>query len=521
MLYWPDILVMGYAVFANGLSINNKYFEAKQGFVIIYLQGAATAYRDNMLVHRQNQMLHLIGVSICLCKTILAGRHSSTSSLKMKLSHFTLCALVGITITAKAQTKADTSLSNKPFVNWAKANAISLQDADKATGYADMQPIKKMIGNTRVVALGEASHGQHEPQAFRNRLFKFLVEQCGFTTIVMEAGIAETAESTEFVAAGSGDPKAGAKKMTMGDGSKENIELMQWMRAYNDNPAHKNKLSFYGMDMQIIGFPGDTNSRHAAIDITLKYLEKVDAASAGKAKSALTPYLGRMSMAKYPELSVSEQSQLTATLDGMIALITREQINYIAKSSKDEYEWAKRIAIAALQTNRLARLTAPGVSSTIPPDAWMQVNMRDASMAENLLWILNSRANRKVLIYSHNGHVKNAPGQGGVWDAFAQPPNMLGQYLRQALGKDLYIIGASNSPVIKTAQPGSIDLALTAVGKPRFIVDFKAAAAADPKIKEWLNVTRPIEANVYTFMTMKMGTAFDAMVFLSKGENGK
>lgn len=274
------------------------------------------------------------------------------------------------------------------------------------------------------------------------------------------------------------------------------------------------------MDMQIIGFPGDTASRHAAIDIALNYLEKVDAKSAAGAKTALSPFLGRMSMAKYPALNPQEHDRLSAIIDSVIALITREQINYTAKSTKDEYEWAKRIAIAAQQTNRLARMSSAVVSSTIPPDAWMQVNMRDASMAENVQWIL-SHTKGKVLIYSHNGHVKNAPGQGGVWDAFAQPPNMLGQYLRQALGSDLFIIGMSNSPQLKTAQPGSIDVALSSVGKPQFIVNLKAAAAADQKIRAWLNVMRPIEANVYTFMTMRIGTAFDAIVYLSKDNQNK
>jgi erythromycin esterase len=433
-----------------------------------------------------------------------------------------LCLLLSQTVNAQlAPAKTDTSLSNKAFVAWAKQHAFTVQDVDKAIGYNDLQPLKNMIGNARVVGLGEASHGIHELVAFRNRLFKFLVEQCGFTTIVLEAGLAETAQATTFVETGNGVPNQAAKNMTIGNASPENIELMQWMRTYNADPSHKNKLSFYGMDMQIIGFPGDTTSKHAAIDIVLNYLDKVDALAATRFKAALSPYLSRLSMAKYPVLSVQEHDQLSATLDDITTLITRERINYIPKSSKEEYEWAQRVAIAAQQTDRLARVTPHNPPGEIPPSAWMAVNVRDAAMADNVMWILNNRAKGgKVLVYAHNAHVKNAPTEGSVWDAFTQPPNSLGQYLKSALGNDYFILGTSFAPSVIKSQPASIDAALLNAGKPRFIVDLKAAAI-NPEIKTWLAVKRPIEANVHMFLNMPIGTAFDALLFMDKTSAAK
>jgi erythromycin esterase len=441
------------------------------------------------------------------------------SSFQISVLVNTICVLLIQTVSVKAQSapaKTDTTLSNKPFVAWAKQHAVALQETEKAIGYNDLQPLKKMIGKARVVALGESSHGMPEPIAFRNRLFKFLVEQCGFTTIVLEADMAGGVVGGTYVATGEGSAEAGANKLSAWGGSPENIELLKWMREYNANPKHKNKLSFYGMDIELIGYAGDTTSRHYAIDHTLTYLRKVDPESAGDITQSLMPFFSRLSFAKYPALSKPEHDQLTAILDGIIALIERQRINYIAKSSKDEYEFAHRIALAALGTDRLARITPDHIEREIPPEAWKLVAMRDATMADNVRWILNYKPNTKVLVFSHNAHVKNAAGKGGVWDAFAQPPNMLGQYLRSTLANDYFIIGTSCAPTIKTAQPGSIDLALTDVGKPRFIVDLKAAAFADYKIKNWLNVTRPMEANGYSFITLPIGTAFNALLFLEK-----
>jgi erythromycin esterase len=429
-----------------------------------------------------------------------------------------LCFLLGQTVLVKAQSvlaKTDTSLSNIAFVTWAKTHAIILQNTDKAVGYNDLKPFKKMIGNARLVGLGESSHGLHEPQAFRNRLFKYLVEQCGFTTIVLEAGLAESEEATKFVATGKGVPQSAAKKMTIGNASPENIELMQWMCQYNANPLHKNKLKFYGMDVELIGYPGDTTSRHAAIDISLNYLRKVDPESAAKITTALLPYLSRLSVANYPLLSLQEHDHLSAILDDMIALIERERINFIAKSSRGEYIWTHRISIAARQSDRLARVMPRDPPGQIPPSAWKIMSARDAAMADNVIWILNNRAEGKVLVYSHDAHIKNAPTTGSVWDAFTQPPNAVGQYLRSALGNDYFIIGTSFAPSATTAQPNSIDLALLNVGKPRFMVDLKAASAT-PHIKAWLDIKRTMEANVHTFLYMPIGTAFDALVFIDK-----
>lgn len=428
-----------------------------------------------------------------------------------------LFVFVCLPVVTSAQNKTDTMLSDKPFVNWAKTQAVTLQETDKAVGYNDLQPIKKMIGNSRVVGLGESSHGLHEPQAFRNRLFKYLVEQCGFTTIVLEAGLAESEEATKYVATSDGMPQSAAKKMTIGNASPENIELMQWMHKYNADPLHKNKLKFYGMDVELIGDTGDTTSRHAAIDITLNYLKKVDPESAIKISSALAPYINRLSVAKYPFLSASEHDQLSAILDECIALMERERINFIAKSTKDEYVWTHRVAIAARQSDRLARVMPHEPPGKIPPSAWTLMSARDAAMADNVMWILNNQANGKVLVYTHNAHVKNAPTTGGVWDAFSRPPNAVGQYLRSALGNDYFIIGTSFAPSATTAQPGSIDLALLNVGKPRFLVDLKVASA-NPHIKAWLDVKRTMEANQHSFLYLPIGTAFDALVFIDKSK---
>lgn len=412
-------------------------------------------------------------------------------------------------------TKGDSLSTDQPFVNWAKEHAFPLQNSDNATGTLDLQPLRKMIGKARVVSLGEPAHGLHEPLVFRNRLFRFLVEECGFTTIVLEAGLAEARLAADFVAGGQATAHAAAGKLTIGRPAAETIELLQWMREYNAKPEHKRKVTFFGMDMQLKGFPKDTTPSHAALEEALAYLNQVDSSSATGMASALAPYWNRLSVANYPLLSAHEHDRLSARLDDLIALFERQRLKYIDISSKERYEWAYRNAVVARQTDRLARVLIVDPSGKILPEAWIAMNTRDAAMAENVLWILNQQIDGgKVLIYSHNGHAENAAMTGGVWDGFAQAPNSTGQYLRSILGKDLFIIGTSFAHALASAQPGSLDKTLLKVGKSRFLLDLRSAAG-HPAVAAWLAIPRPMEANMMTYLKPVPSTAFDAILFIN------
>lgn len=438
-----------------------------------------------------------------------------SNGLKIMLC-FSLLVGCRLGYTQPLDTKSDSLPTDQTFVNWAIEHAFPLQNSDNATGTHDLQPLRKMIGKARVVALGEPAHGLHEPLAFRNRLFRFLVEECGFTTIVLEAGLAEARLAADFVAGGQVTAQAAAGNLTIGKPAAETIELLQWMKAYNAKPGHKRKVTFFGMDMQLKGFPNDTTPSHAALDEALTYLTQVDSSAATEIAFALAPYKNRLSVANYPLLSAQEHDRLSAGLDDLIALFERQRLHYIGISSKERYEWAYRNAVVARQTDRLARVLIADPSGKILPEAWTAVNTRDAAMAENVLWVLNQQIDGgKILVYSHNGHAENAVMTGGVWDAFARAPNSAGQYLRSILGKDFFIIGTSFPHSLASAQPGSLDKMLMKVGQPRFLLNLRSAAG-HPAVAAWLAIPRPMEANIMTYLKPAPGTAFDAILFISK-----
>ncbi|HKG96003.1 MAG TPA: erythromycin esterase family protein, partial [Gemmatimonadaceae bacterium] len=187
------------------------------------------------------------------------------------------------------------------FARWAAPRALPIRSVEPGgDAAADLRPLASVIGAARVVALGEPTHGAHEPLAFRNRLFRYLVQELGFTAIALESGLTESRRIADFVAGGSGAPPADdaarvtLESMTWGFGNfAENAELVRWVRAYNADPAHRRKVRLYGIDLSLGGPHGSTPTP-APIEAALAYLARVDAAAGRRVRARLAPYLSRL-----------------------------------------------------------------------------------------------------------------------------------------------------------------------------------------------------------------------------------
>jgi erythromycin esterase len=76
-------------------------------------------------------------------------------------------------------------------VEWLMANAIPFETAEAGTGFADLEPLRAIIGDARIVALGEGTHGTREFFRMKHRLTEFLASEMGFTIFSIEASTPE------------------------------------------------------------------------------------------------------------------------------------------------------------------------------------------------------------------------------------------------------------------------------------------------------------------------------------------
>jgi erythromycin esterase-like protein/beta-lactamase regulating signal transducer with metallopeptidase domain len=141
---------------------------------------------------------------------------------------------------------ADTTPSVR---DWIRASAVRLTTVEARHGFADMQPLKTMIGNARIVSLGEATHGTREFFQLKHRMLEFLATEMGFTIFSIEANMPEAYRLNEYVLEGKGDPAkllAGMYFWTWN--TEEVLDMIHWMREFNQ--SGKGRVQFTGFDMQ-------------------------------------------------------------------------------------------------------------------------------------------------------------------------------------------------------------------------------------------------------------------------------
>jgi len=241
-----------------------------------------------------------------------------------------------------------------------------------------MEPLAKIVGNARIVALGEATHGTREFFQLKHRMVEFLATRMGFTIFAIEANMPEAYRLNDYVLNGKGDPAELLKGMYFGTwDTKELLEMIRWMREFNR--SGKGRIEFTGFDMQ---------TPTAAAQIVKDFASKND------------PDFLPLIQQTVPALDdAAGKTQWREILGHLKSL----EPTYLASgaSSKD-VDWAiqnARVVLQCLQMN----------SGEIT---------RDHAMAENVKWILDQSPGAKIVLWAHNGHV----AMGGQHDGLRTSP---------------------------------------------------------------------------------------------------
>jgi erythromycin esterase-like protein len=158
------------------------------------------------------------------------------------------------------------SAGDPPVVDWIRSQAIRIDTPEAGHGFADLQPLKNVIGDVRIVALGEATHGTREFFQLKHRLVEFLAAEMGFTIFSIEANMPEAYRLNDYVLHGRGDPKQLLKGLYFWTwDTQEVLDMILWMRQFNE--SGKGRLEFTGFDMQ---------TPTVAMEIVREFVAKVD-----------------------------------------------------------------------------------------------------------------------------------------------------------------------------------------------------------------------------------------------------
>lgn len=196
------------------------------------------------------------------------------------LATMTVC-LVGL-LQPSTRPAGDPPAIRAAEAEWIRANAAAFETAEPGRGWNDLHVLGDMVGEARIVALGEPTHGTREAFQMKHRILEYLVEEKGFSIFSIEASFPESFALNRYVIHGKGDPAeliAGMYFWTWR--TEEVLAMVQWMREWNQrNPPERGRprVQFTGFDMQT----PDVAGRIAA-----DFLRPRDAALADRAEGVL------------------------------------------------------------------------------------------------------------------------------------------------------------------------------------------------------------------------------------------
>jgi erythromycin esterase len=399
------------------------------------------------------------------------------------------------------QIRPEPILPKRVNLKWIREQAIPFETADPISDHEDLMPLKEKIGERRIVALGEGTHGTSEFFKMKHRIVKFLAEEMGFTVFAIEANMPEARLVNQYVLSGEGDPKKALSGLYFWTwDTSEVLAMIEWMKEYN--LSGKGKMEFYGFDMQ---FP------NVAIQNVKEFVGRADPDFV----KPLAEYYGRVEEIYQSMRNTRDRSQIDFDKWFVAAEAVCEHMKarreiYVESIDGPEVDWAIQDALVVQQA---AEANMLGKRS------------RDKSMADNLEWILaHSPPGTKVVTWAHNGHVSK--GLGTYMS--------MGHYLSQSHGDDMIVFGFAfhegeytavgpngiNVYSTSVSEPGSVEWFLKSSGLPRLILDIREISRGE-KGAQWLLQELEFRsigsmAMDYAFSPRKITEEFDALIYFEK-----
>ena len=289
----------------------------------------------------------------------------------------------------------------------------------------DLRPLLDRIGRSRVVLLGEATHGTSEFYRMRARITRELVAERGFNVVAVEADWPDAARIHRFVRHAPPVPDEDPAFTRFPTWMWRNGEVdafVSWMRAWNENRNPSSRVGFYGLDLY---------SMFASMAAVLRYLDDVDPPSARVAReryACLTPW--QRDPAAYGHATLSGryracEEPVTRILKDML----ERRIEYSARDGERFFD-ASRNARLVVEAEKYYRSMYYGQA-----ESW---NLRDRHMFETLEAILDFHGpDSRAVVWEHNSHIGNA----AATEMSARGEYNVGQLCRVRFGPDAYAIG--------------------------------------------------------------------------------
>lgn len=402
---------------------------------------------------------------------------------------------------------------NKKEREWLNKNTIPVSPEIN-----DTKKLLKSVGNSRIVAIGEATHGSATIFDIKNKLSKILIEQGSFNILAIEDTPYWGEVLNQYIMGNT--EKLPHLQMYAMHTNKIFLDFVEWLREYNKTAKKK---------VQIVGVDIAKENKEILAELDSK-TQKEFSTMLSDMNNIITNAVDNWGKDyKYQYQAISFTKEEKELVENGVADINA----WIEKNIQEENEKT----ILFLYTRNLIQILQ--LSKTI----------RDKMMADNIQWILGRKPEEKIIYLAHNSHVGSCIYSDNTpyFDLLVSKlpyfenndfPNgspYSGWYLKKYFGDDYYTIatcfyeGKDNPPTtgvieVSKANPGSYEYLLNMAAISDYFLDIRSIKNSKKAEVKWLQNTmllRSIGASYnpyYEFEIHNLTEEFDAVIFFKKSD---
>jgi erythromycin esterase len=398
-------------------------------------------------------------------------------------------------------------------IEWLSKNAVPVRSIDPDDDdFADLMPMKDILGNAKIVMLGEASHGDGATFYAKQRFVRFLHEVMGFDILAWESRFFAMEEMNRELESGqpiwidSAWDESGVTK-----------PIYQYSRATlkTDRP-----LRHTGVDI-IFGYP-----RARGID---RYRERLFKFLDAEGPNLISPSDHRMISEFFLTVQKGSYSPSEEESANVRAAISRMRENLCEKATivqdRREIEYfAKTLEDLAAYEQHLILSNSMDMPRGFPEN----MLFRSRKMGENLIWLAKEwYPEQKIIVWAANRHVARNVSSIKILrpDTYAVavqlPPEYreMGYFIHKELGQSVYSIAfvtyqgtrgrPEQKPMSIKSIPGCIESLWHNTGHRYGFLDFRSVRS-----DHWL--CKPLLAHVDggAIERAKWTNVFDSMFYI-------
>ncbi|OBH12239.1 hypothetical protein A5695_17115 [Mycobacterium sp. E1747] len=417
------------------------------------------------------------------------------------------------------------------------AEVISQVAIDAPAGVPPRATLEALIGDARIVLIGESSHGTHEFYEARAEITKWLIEEKGFCAVAAEADWPDAYRVNRYVHGIGDDTNAdealsGFERFPAWMWRNTVVrDFVEWLRTRNR--LHENngqrRAGFYGLDLY---------SLHRSMREVIDYLDRIDPKAAARARERY---------ACFDHASADDgQAYGFSAAFGAGPSCEKEAIDQLVDIQRNALAYARRDGLLAEDELFYAHQNAQTVHDAEVyyramfsgrVTSW---NLRDKHMAQTLEALLkhldrhHDVSSARIVVWAHNSHV----GDARATEVWADGQLTLGQLVRQRYGEESRLLGLSTyagtvtaasdwggiaeRKVVRPALNGSVEELLHETGRAAFLVSPHInPGAAEPlgavRLGRAIGVIyRPETERQSHYFHVRPADQFDAMIHIDR-----